>query len=228
MNFKIIKEFVIKQHCLPWCVLNWLNYRFHHIYMLLMYLRFNINTLEYWEKRWHEDDYNITDGRISLFKQVASKILPHSFVLDAGCGNGYFMQFLKDAYGIKSFGIDFSSAAIEKLKNKDLEGRAASITNMPFNDNTFDVVTVIEVFEHLNLKSSIKTIKEIRRVCKNSGHVIITVPTFKSLIPQNEPEHLRAYTRKDIYSFFSDYFDEIVTEDSETGSYFIVSGKVSK
>jgi len=228
MNFKIVKEFIIKQRCLPWRVLNLLNCHFHPIYMLIMHGRLNINSQKYWEKRFGANDYEIGENKICLYRQVASKIPVGSIVLDVGCGEGSFMEILRDSYKIKSFGIDFASAAIQTLEEKGLDGCTASATDIPFDDNTFDAVTALEVLEHLDLKSSKKALKEIRRVCKNNGLILVTVPTYNSLTPQVEPEHLRAYTKKALQEFLSLFLKEITIEPSEKDIYFVASGKIYK
>ena len=47
---------------------------------------------------------------------------------------------------------------------------------IPFDDNYFDVITMLAVFEHIEPKKLLKIVKEVNRVLKNGGIYIITTP----------------------------------------------------
>jgi len=85
------------------------------------------------------------------------------YVLDVGCGRKPYRKFLKCREYI---GMDIN----EKV-NPDIIGK---VTNIPFDDETFDAVICTEVLEHLQEPSS--GLKEIRRVLKKNGILYITVP----------------------------------------------------
>ena len=102
-------------------------------------------------------------------------------ILDIGCGFGYFLK-LCDEEGWETYGVDISEYAI---------GRARSITKaklfvhdvekgLPmFNEDFFDIVTMIDVLEHLY--SPFKVVKEIYRILKPGGFMIITTPNLNAL-----------------------------------------------
>lgn len=232
MTFKIIitniNNFIFKQRCLPWRVSNWFNYHCHPLYMFFMYGRFNINTLKHWENRWSTNNYSVLGGRLTLYRQVASKIPNGSFILDVGCGDGSFMNLLRDEFNVRSYGIDFSPAAIEKVKRRGFYGEAASADSIPYNADMFDVVTALELFEHLDIKTCNKVLMEMKRVCKNTGTVVISVPTEQGLIPQVEPEHLRAYKEQDIERIFSSVIKDMHVELSQDHIYWVVFGVINK
>ncbi|GAX86851.1 conserved hypothetical protein [Lebetimonas natsushimae] len=84
-------------------------------------------------------------------------------VLDVGCGKGVIINELKKEFpNIKFFGID---PVFEK--ENILKG---SVYNIPFNDNYFDIVMTFEVLQHTYIDSALK---EIKRVLKNNGEIII-------------------------------------------------------
>ena len=88
-------------------------------------------------------------------------------VLEIGVGNktvsGYFKKI-----GIKVTTVDFG-----KNLKPDI---VASVLNLPFKKNSFDVVLCAEVLEHLPFKDFPKALKEIYKVTKNAA--IITLPHF--------------------------------------------------
>lgn len=223
------KKELFTSRLIPWRILNWLNYHFHPLYMILLYGHTNLNTVKYWDKRWFTGDYgDIEPERMSLFIKVASKIPHDSFVLDVGCGDGSFMELLRSSYRIKSFGIDFSPLAIQALEKKGLKGKVASATRIALNDNSFDVVTAIEILEHLSKNTCNKAMKEMSRLCRDNGMMIFTLPRSRSLIPQIENEHMRSYTDLEIRTFIKEYLVETNIEASEDGFYYIVYGRNKK
>lgn len=224
-----LKKFIFEQHCIPWRVMNWLNWHMHPLFMILRHGRRNINTRKYWENRWKTGSYGLVEeARMALFKKVAEKIPPGAYLLDVGCGDGSFIELLKDLYGIKSAGIDFSSEAIRLLKKKGLDGKVAASNKIPFPEGSFEVVASLELLEHLNIKNCRKTLAEMNRVCKKDGLIIITVPSLKGYMPQDEHEHLRVYSKNDIANLLSEHLTQITVEDSANYVYLIASGKPKK
>lgn len=69
----------------------------------------------------------------------------------------------------------------------------------PFKDNEFEEVYTSHVLEHV--KDLEKTMKEIHRICKNNGLVVIRVPHFSCGVGYRDPTHKR------LFSYFTfDYF----------------------
>jgi SAM-dependent methyltransferase len=97
-------------------------------------------------------------------------------MLDVGCGQGFYVKQAIDQ-GIDAYGIDISRHALEnalaEVKDRITFG---SITEIPFADEEFDVVTAFDVIEHINPKDTLNMIWEIRRVLKPDGIIIITTP----------------------------------------------------
>jgi len=98
-------------------------------------------------------------------------------VLDLGCGNGRLFGAIKEKGG-DYHGIDNSEKLIElaKKNNPQAEFQTADALNIPFGDNYFDKVFAIAVLHHIpSLKLRLDFLKEIKRVLKQNGVLILTV-----------------------------------------------------
>lgn len=97
-------------------------------------------------------------------------------LLDIGCGEGHYIRdaFEEhiDAYGI-DISIDALNNALPEVKHRISFG---SISEIPFDDKEFDVITAFDIIEHIHPKDTIKAIAEIRRVLKCHGTAIMTTP----------------------------------------------------
>lgn len=94
--------------------------------------------------------------------------------LDIGCGLGYFVKEAVEE-GVDCYGIDISEYAVKNAIIKD-RIKLGSITNIPFGDETFDVVSAFDVIEHIHPKDTEKAFSEIYRVLKKGGYLIMTTP----------------------------------------------------
>lgn len=96
-------------------------------------------------------------------------------ILDVGCGEGFTLNRLKEkGIGKKLEGIEYSEAAIE-LGHKtypDITIKQGNIYQLPYEDNSFDLVLCTEVLEHLD-KPQVG-LKELVRVSKK--YLVISVP----------------------------------------------------
>lgn len=102
---------------------------------------------------------------------------PKNF-LDAGCGLGTtYRVFLKTRLNrtIKYTGIDITEQFIRRCKKQfpNADFRKGTINNMPFEDNSYDMVACRAVLEHL--KSPYKAIAEMARVAKD----VVVITWFK-------------------------------------------------
>lgn len=95
--------------------------------------------------------------------------------LEIGCGLGYFS---KEAFklGARVTGVDIGPKLIKisKKKTPNASFIVADASSLPFKNETFDVVLSTEVIEHIN--KQVIVIKEMFRVLKKGGVLIITTP----------------------------------------------------
>ncbi len=101
---------------------------------------------------------------------------PKMKVLDLGCGIGGASRFIVDCYDCKVTGIDLTAEYIEaarciseKVGIKNVDFKQADATELPFEDNVFDVVWTQHV--QMNIEDKTRYVKEIARVLKPGGKV---------------------------------------------------------
>lgn len=144
------------------------------------------------------------------------KILSHlkTFVpygarlLDIGCSYGFFLQ-LASREGFKAYGIEVNKDAYQYCKDTQglLNVFYGDLKQADFPENYFDVITAIEVIEHIR---DIKDfICDIHRVLKPGGILYLVTPDIKSLSGRlmgfrfwsYRGMHLHYFSKKTLYKF---------------------------
>lgn len=102
-----------------------------------------------------------------------------SKILDIGCAKGFMLHDFKDAIdGIKVSGIDISEYAINNsLPTVKDDLRVGCATELPFEDNSFDLAISITTLHNLEIDQLKKALSEIKRVSNKS---FITVDAFRN------------------------------------------------
>jgi SAM-dependent methyltransferase len=114
-------------------------------------------------------------------------------ILDVGCGTGANLKMLA-AYG-SAEGVDISSQAVEFCRQRGLDSvKLGPIEQLPYEDGSFDLVTALDVIEHLD--DDVAGLREIRRVLVSDGQVLVFVPAFMFLwgVQDDVSNHRRRYT----------------------------------
>jgi methionine biosynthesis protein MetW len=109
------------------------------------------------------------------FAAIANWIAPNSQVLDLGCGDGSFLQFLQNQKPVHTYGVEIDDvrvlACVQKGLNviqQDLEGGLAL-----FDDDSFDTVVLSQTLQTIHQTE--KILREVVRVGKES---IVSFPNF--------------------------------------------------
>ncbi|HLC92670.1 MAG TPA: class I SAM-dependent methyltransferase [archaeon] len=113
-------------------------------------------------------------------------------IIDVGCGSGTFSRVLAEKHPkAKITGVDISEHAISfarktaKEKNiGNLKFISASISSIPVKSGSFDVAVVSHLIEHV--KNPENDLKEVNRILKPNGILILTTPNYFSLWPLAE------------------------------------------
>jgi SAM-dependent methyltransferase len=101
-------------------------------------------------------------------------------ILDAGCGTGAILQRLGNAE--KNVGIDLAGEAISICRRRGLSNvRQGDICALPFADASFDAVICSSVLYHEWVGDVAAAVREMRRVLRPGGLLLINVPAFRFL-----------------------------------------------
>ena len=114
-------------------------------------------------------------------------------ILDVGCGTGANLQMLSQ-FGAAE-GVDVSSEALDFCRARGLaEVKQGAAESLPFADASFDLVTGLDVVEHLD--DDIAGLSEMRRVLRPDGRAVLFVPAFMFLwgVQDDISHHRRRYT----------------------------------
>jgi len=140
-------------------------------------------------------------------------------VLELGCNKGFgTIIYAKYANSIKA--VDTSSVAIEKAEKlnarDNIEYICLNSWTLPFEDDTFDLTVLFQVIEHIALDKLDIFLREIRRVTRAEGQVIVSTPNRNiRLLPFQKPRnkfHTKEYSARDLKQLLSRYFAEVRVE----------------
>jgi SAM-dependent methyltransferase len=115
-------------------------------------------------------------------------------VLDAGCGSGRTLEEL-GRYG-EVYGIELDPGAAEVAQGRGCgEVRIGRLEELPWADEHFDLITCLDVIEHT--PDDRVTLRELRRVCRPGGFLLVTVPAYQGLWSTHDVanHHYRRYSR---------------------------------
>lgn len=150
---------------------------------------------EYGDQYFRKRDY--LDPKIA--SAVENLATQNSFktILDVGCGTGKLVKFLREK-GIKAYGCDpFSIKRNSRIFTK------ASARKLPYQDNSFDLLTCISVVEHLKKAEMRRFLLEAKRVLKEDGSIFLVTPDYNSIwrfvlgkkwFGYSDPTHINFYT----------------------------------
>ena len=113
-----------------------------------------------------------TEAGIIRKTRLAELLLrnPEAFTLDLGCNDGPFKPYIRNYVG-----LDMASACLGKFKATNLQAIGQSL---PFRDAVFERIFISEVLEHVWDRDQV--LAECRRVLKQGGEVIVSVPYGKN------------------------------------------------
>jgi SAM-dependent methyltransferase len=118
-------------------------------------------------------------------------------VLDVGAGAGNMMHNLAQ-YGDEIVGLEYNPIPIPVAHERGWDVRQGDATAMPFEDDSFDIVALLDTVEHIPDETAV--FNETFRVTKPGGTMVVTVPAFMWLWSHNDVlnAHKRRYTTKEL------------------------------
>lgn len=158
-------------------------------------------TSKFWDNQIK--DTSIYYSPIFIYKHIillVELLFRRGNLLDIGFGYGYLEQkfrLLRFFYTL--YGIDISSYAVKQLSKLRIGNFVRdSINTMSFKNNHFDVILVLDVFEHLDKKEVFVGFNKISKIIKKSGRLIISVPLNESLDDKIKNCHVNQFTEHEI------------------------------
>lgn len=141
--------------------------------------------------RQDEDD---TRDLLVAAAHLNGKPMPR--ILDICCGTGAVILNFKGHYPeSQAIGYDFSSGMLRKAQEKDVDGKVVFVegdaAELPFEDNSFDVVTCSHALYELKGETRQKALLEMKRVVRPDGYVLL----MEHEIPRHPVVKLLFYVR---------------------------------
>lgn len=135
---------------------------------------------------------------MSYLRFVLRQVERHRFesMLDVGCGDGRFLNEVHKKMPEKHlFGIDYSKPAIEfaKIMNPNIGWRCGSIEDSNLFD-PFDVITILDVLEHIQPQQIKGFVDGIDRYLKSDGVLYLTVPSKNTPVQKKHYQHFDPQT----------------------------------
>ena len=180
----------------------------------------DIDTLKRtYRKIYSQDNDKRLKGPLEVIEHLFRKMRANEIInfrkageiLDIGCGRGIMLKYMKDR-GWKIKGIEFSEdtgSIAKRILKEDLYIGTEAITR--FRDETFDVIVIDYVLEHLSKPYEI--LQEVNRVLKKNGLLIVSVPNMASLQAiWSRKEWFHLDVPKHLYHFSTDTLSELLTK----------------
>jgi SAM-dependent methyltransferase len=136
-------------------------------------------------KRW---DHRVAKCRRQLL--MCLEFAPHaSSMLDVGCSAGYVLA-AAESLKLRATGVDYASWAAGFAHERGFKTAAASLTELPFRDSSFDLVTAKHTLEHVLAPKT--AMAELHRVLKPGGVAMIVVPdvAYRRNVAHYQPDRL--------------------------------------
>ena len=181
---------------------------------------------EYWKTFWNEKAVKFNDhsklihtskNAIGNINKVFYRIISHYSkrkirVLDVGCGPGEYCRIMYNL-GFNVTGVDYSKnmikTAIKKSKGTKIRYKVGDIYHLPFKDTSFDLVICMDVIQ--NTLDGKKAIKELKRVVRANGNLILTTLNKNSInaLYYNLAEKLKSmlYSNNEIDHWFLERYN---------------------
>ncbi|MCB1178865.1 MAG: class I SAM-dependent methyltransferase [Leptospiraceae bacterium] len=148
------------------------------------------------ERRTEKYDSYVWDARIKNIK----KFIKNGNFLDVGCSFGGLLSRAKQA-GFNPYGVEVSEFSSEFTRKKGIPVFTGNFIDCEYEENFFDVITMIEVIEHLENPS--KVFDKLYSLVKPGGLVVIQTANFDGLQAKEEGKNYHYYLPGHLY-YYSD------------------------
>jgi SAM-dependent methyltransferase len=167
----------------------------------------DLNTPKLWDKRNNRAHIERSDSPMTYHKiKIISEFIQNKslHILNIGCGSGDMENRIFRLEGKNNLmwaGIDISPKSVVKCQKefKNANFSMGDIRKLKFENAIFDMVVLMEILEHIRPRDTFKALKEVNRVLKVGGNLIVSVPLnegLKEMVKkgENTNAHVRDYT----------------------------------
>lgn len=157
-------------------------------------------------KAWNKISGSFVQGVPNIFDDSLNLFNGCKTVLEIGCGEGIFLQMLKDK-GIKGYGIEVNEDFVLYCKRKDLDVKHVdALTHLSsIEDKTLDGVFAAHVIEHIPLKELERLIELCYAKMQFGSHIVLVTPNILNMTVSTntfymDPTHLN-HLHPDVMKF---------------------------
>jgi SAM-dependent methyltransferase len=152
-----------------------------------------------------EENHWWAQGMRDAMDAIFKRAMPHHRdldVLDAGCGTGYLLDYLRRYTEREVVGFDYSAFALQFCQERGAKLLAlADAVRPPFESGRFDLIICIDTIQHLSPKGADQTtIEEFARMLRPNGLVYIRTNSAlgHAKLEGADPDLYRRYLRRDL------------------------------
>lgn len=178
------------------------------------------------------NDMNVNHENLAQWGVSHLDISKQSIILDIGCGGGVNVKRFLEMTENNVYGIDYSSVSvkksielnIEEIENKRCEIRQESVSQMSFDDNTFDIITAFETVYFWPDFSN--DLNEVNRILKDDGIFMICNEAIPKENDERQKEFIELlncsiYSKNELVSYLNNAgFSNIKTVINESKDSF--------
>ena len=188
-----------------------------------------MNKPKYTGERLEADVFNKSTVDHLHRYMIAQYYAQNKVVLDIASGEGYGTDILSRTAKYV-YGVDISDASIyaakKKYNKRNIKFKVGSTDNIPLENNLVDLVISFETIEHHDKHDTM--MKEIRRVLKSDGVLIISSPDKKTYSDDRNYSnkfHVKELYKKDFVTLVNSYFDklQVLNQSYVNGNSIVVS-----
>ncbi|NLB52451.1 MAG: methyltransferase domain-containing protein [Syntrophomonadaceae bacterium] len=175
----------------------------------------------------------------SVFEKIRSSY-PFFSLLDVGCGSGTLLAMIKKEFpDIQAAGIDLSEKMIAQAKmllGSDILLQAGDVDQMPWPDNTFDLLVCNASFHHY--PDPQRSLQEMQRVLKPQGRLVMADPWWSDKVrriinyylksPFNASGDVYIYSRQEIENLLAHAEFHSVEWNLIDRTYYILTADANK
>lgn len=147
--------------------------------------------------------------------ELLKEVVRDKIILDAACGEGYGSYLLSQT-AMKVTGLDIDAKSIayasEKYNNANVDFLVSTINKLPFEDNAFDAVVSFETLEHVDFETQVLFMREIKRVLKENGILIISTPNkkyYSDEVNYTNPFHVKELYREEFIEMLENHYNHV-------------------